>query len=396
VSERLTRAALVIMLGALGAHAAIAAIVFVKSTEPAGDFDRYYEIASGRGRPYVDYPVEHPIGTLLTFKALASIPAGASGRASFGRSVVALNAFADSIVVASLLWAWGVPAAAYYAVVTLPISGLLFNRIDFWSMAAATLAMASWRRGRPWLAASALAAGVSLKLWPLPLAAVLLARSSDRRAAAGIFALAIGALAAAALLFGGLSPIIEVLTFRGASGWQIESSIGSLIRLVAASSIRFESGSLRTGAMTGPASIALFAAAGPICLWAGWRSMRTGRVGTGWLASVSVLLLLSALFSPQYVGWLIPGGAIAWAERDRRSALLAGLTVAITQWFYANYDHVIEGARWALALVVLRNIVVIALAVNAMRTLASASLLEPDLEPQLAPVRVVEGPERRR
>ena len=393
MSERLTRAALVIMLGA---HATIAAIVFVKSTEPASDFDRYYQIASGRGRPYVDYPVEHPIGTLLTFKALASIPASGGGRASFGRGVVALNAVADAIVVASLVWAWGVPAAVYYAAVTLPISGLLFNRIDFWSMAAATLAMASWRRKRPWLAASALAAGASLKLWPLLLAPVLLARSSDRRAAAGMFALSAGALAAAALLFGGSASIIDVLTFRGARGWQIESSMGSLIHLAGASPIRFESGSLRTGTISGPASIALFAAAGPICLWAGWRCMRTGRVGTGWLASVSVLLVLSALFSTQYVGWLVPGGAIAWVERDRRSALSAALAVAVTDAFYVNYDQLIEGARWAMALVVLRNIVVLAIAVNAMRTLAAASLLEPDLEPQLAPVRVVEGSERRR
>jgi hypothetical protein len=124
--------------------------------------------------------------------------------------------------------------------------------------------------------------------------------------------------------------------------------------------------------------------------------MRTGRVGTGWLASVSVLLVLSALFSTQYVGWLVPGGAIAWVERDRRSALSAALAVAVTDAFYVNYDQLIEGARWAMALVVLRNIVVLAIAVNAMRTLAAASLLEPDLEPQLAPVRVVEGSERRR
>jgi hypothetical protein len=368
----------------------------VRSTEPAGDFDRYYAIASGRGRPYVDYPVEHPIGTLLVFKALASIPASDGGRASFGRRVVALNALADSIVIASLLWAWGVPAAAYYAVVTVPISGLLFNRIDFWSMAAATLAAAAWRRERPRLAASALAAGVSLKLWPLLLAPVLLARRSERRAAAGVFALSIGAVAAAALLVGGSSSIIDVLTFRGARGWQIESSIGSLIRLVWASSIRFESGSMRTGAMSGAVSIVLFAAAGPICLWAGWRCMRTGRIGTGWLASVSVLLLLSALFSAQYVGWLVPAGAIAWVDRDRRSALLVALAVAITEGFFATYDQVLEGARWAMALVVLRNLVVIALAINAMKVLGSASLLESNLEPQLAPVRVVEGPEGRR
>jgi len=33
-----------------------------------------YQIASGTGRPYVDYEVEHPVGTLLVFKALAAPP----------------------------------------------------------------------------------------------------------------------------------------------------------------------------------------------------------------------------------------------------------------------------------------------------------------------------------
>jgi hypothetical protein len=381
------------MLGALGVHLVIAAIVFVKSTEPAGDFDRYYEIASSRGRPYVDYPVEHPVGTVLVFKGLAAIP---GGRASFGRAAVALSGLADATIAVSLLLAWGVPAAAYYAVVALPICGLLFARIDLWSMAAAALAMAAWRRHRPALAAPALALGASLKLWPLPLSVMFLQRSSRRREAVGIFALSMGALAGAAVFAAGSSSIVQVLTFRGAHGWQIESVVGSVIHLASAGPIRFESGSLRIGAITGAVSITLFAVAAPICAWAAWRGARTGRVGTAWLASVSVLLLLSALFSAQYVGWLIPGGAIAWVERDRRSALLVALTVAMTEVFFANYDLVIDGARWAMALVVLRNGVVIAVAVSALRTLASASLLEPDLEPQLAPVRVVEGPERRR
>ena len=48
----------------------------MRARVPAGDFDRYYEIGSSAGRPYVDYQVEHPIGTLLVFKALARLPGG--------------------------------------------------------------------------------------------------------------------------------------------------------------------------------------------------------------------------------------------------------------------------------------------------------------------------------
>ena len=40
----------------------------------------------------------------------------------------------------------------------------------------------------------------------------------------------------------------------------------------------------------------MFLAAAPICLWASWRGARLDRVGAGWIASVTSLLLLSALF----------------------------------------------------------------------------------------------------
>jgi len=60
-----------ILTAALVIHAVSFVISAAQSARPAGDFDRYYEIGSTPGRPYVDYQVEHPIGTLLIFKSLA-------------------------------------------------------------------------------------------------------------------------------------------------------------------------------------------------------------------------------------------------------------------------------------------------------------------------------------
>jgi len=71
------------------------------------------------------------------------------------------------LITGALLRGWGISAAACYLVVAIPISGLLFSSIDFWSMAAATLGVAAWQRRRLWPAALAFAAGASLKLWPL-------------------------------------------------------------------------------------------------------------------------------------------------------------------------------------------------------------------------------------
>jgi hypothetical protein len=365
---------------ALVVHAAIGIRSFINSPGKRDDFNRYYEIASTPGRPYVDYQVEHPIGTLLVFKLLA----GLGGRAAFGYVVVALNALGDALIVAALIRGWGVQAAACYAVILVPVLGLFFNRVDAWPTAAATLAVASWRRGRPGGSGAALAVGSAFKLWPLVLTPLTL--QGGRRSQAGAFgpartqvdrripvaltplvafAVVAGVLAGAAAWLAGANSLMQVVTFRGAQGWQIESVVGSLIHLRGSETVRLESGAWRIGTTTGAVSIAMFLAAAPMCLWSSWRGFRTNRPGSGWLAAVASLLLLSALLSAQYVIWLTPGVGIAWAEGDRRSVGIAALAVLLTMVYWTYYDLVIAGAPAAL-LVVVRNVVLALLLVSAL------------------------------
>ena len=87
---------------ALAIHAVIGIRSLIDSPRPASDFDRYYVIASAPGRPYVDYQVEHPIGTLVLFKMLAR----PGCRSHFGIGIVALNLLGDALIVASLLRGW--------------------------------------------------------------------------------------------------------------------------------------------------------------------------------------------------------------------------------------------------------------------------------------------------
>ena len=347
-----------ILAVALGIHAILFAISAVHSPTPAGDFDRYYEIGSTAGRPYVDYQVEHPIGTLLVFKTLAQLP---GGRASFGLGVVVLDLIADAIIVASLVWGWGLVAAAYFAAALIPVLGLFFNRIDAWSTAAAILAVAGWKRKSPLTLGAALAIGGAFKLWPL-----VLVPWRDRRSlvALAAFAATAAALAGTALWIAGVNGVMQVLTFRGATGWQIESLVGSVVHLAGSPTLRMESGSWRIGATSGPVSIAMFLAAAPICFWSSWRGARLNRVGAGWLASVSALMLLSALLSAQFVIWLAPAGAIAWEEGDKRLALLTALSIVLTEALWNSYESVLSGELRALLIVVVRNLVLVVLAVS--------------------------------
>ena len=144
----------------------------------------------------------------------------------------------------------------------------------------------------------------------------------------------------------------QVLTFRGATGWQIESLAGSLVHLTDSKTLRMESGAWRIGTINGAASIAMFLAAAPICVWSSWRGARLDRVGAGWLASVSALLLLSALLSAQYVIWLAPAAGIAWAQGEKRLALLTAVAIVLTQLLWSYYGAVLDGALPALLLVV--------------------------------------------
>jgi len=356
------------LIAVLIVHAVAFGISLSESAQPAGDFDRYYEIASGAGRPYIDYQVEHPVGTLLVFKTLARLP---GGRPSFGLGVVVLDLIAGAIIVGSLLWGWGVVPATIYAAAVAPILGLFFNRVDAWSTAAAILAVAAWRKNRPIALGCALAIGTAFKLWPLVLATLLVVPWRARRSVIALTAFTVTAalFAAGALWLAGSKGVLQVLTFRGATGWQIESLIGSLIHLTGSGTLRLESGAWRIGAVSGTASIAMFAAAAPICVWSSWRGARLDRVGAGWLASVATLLVLSALLSPQYLIWLAPAAGIVWLEGDTSLAVITAIAILLTQIFWSRYGSVLRGDLPALLTVVLRNAVLIGLAVSAIASL---------------------------
>ena len=364
-----------ILIAVLAIHAVAFAISAAQSADPASDFDRYHQIGSTPGRPYVDYQVEHPIGTLLVFRALARLP---GGRASFGLGVVMLNLVADAIIVGSLLWGWGVVASAYGAAALIPVLGLFFNRVDAWSTASAILAVAAWRNNKAITLGCALAIGTAFKLWPVALATLLIVpwRRDGSVTALAAFTATAAVLGGVAVWIAGTKGVVQVLTFRGATGWQIESLAGSIVHLTDSKTLRLESGAWRIGAINSTASIAMFLAAAPICLWSSWRGARLNRVDAGWLASISALLLLSALLSAQYVIWLAPAAGIAWARGDRGLAVLTAIAILLTQALWIYYGAVLDGALPALLLVVLRNIVLGSIAVAAIARLASGSRSE--------------------
>ena len=195
-------------------------------------------------------------------------------------AIVLLNLAADAVIVGSLFWGWGLAAAVYGMASLIPVLGLFFNRVDAWSTAAAVLAVAGWRRDRPIILGCALAIGTAFKLWPLVLATLLIVPWRRRQSLVALAAFAATALVlgGAAVWIAGSNGVMQVLTFRGATGWQIESLVGSLVHLTDSTSLRMESGAWRIGTINSTASIAMFLAAAPICLWSSWRGIHPSGV----------------------------------------------------------------------------------------------------------------------
>src|SRR6185436_3813343 len=289
-------------------------------------FDNYYDIGTKPGRPYVDYAVEFPLFTVQSFRTLAPL---AGTRERFGITLVALSVVADVVIVAALYWGWGVEAAACYAIAVIPLLDLFFLRLDMWSTALATVGVAAWRRQRSSLAAIGFAAGAAFKLWPLTFLPLLVVPFHGRRRLAPIATAVVGGMTILALWLWVAGPLglYQVLTFRGAHGWEVESTVGGVWMLFDRSSMRVETGAWRIGTTSGPISVLLFAAGTLTSLWMVWRGARTGHVGAGWAGGLSALLALSALLSPQFAVWLAPAAGVAWAEGDIRVAVMTTLVV---------------------------------------------------------------------
>jgi hypothetical protein len=362
----------------LAVHVPIAVVAVSHSTVKDADFDNYYNIGMRAGQPYKDFPVEFPIGALVTFRALAPM-AGSFER--FCLILVVINLAADVAIAGLLAWGFGLPAAACYAFVMIPLVDLFFLRMDLWSTAFATLGVAAWCRDRRNVAAIGFAAGAAYKLWPLAFLPLLLVPSPRRGRTASIAtAFAAGVVVLAGWLWvAGPVGLYQVITFRGARGYEVESTVGALWMLFDQSSLRLEMGAWRIGATSGPISVLLFVLGVVPCLWIVWRGARVSRVGAGWAGGIGTLLVMSALLSPQFACWLAPASGVAWVEKDRRTAVLIGLVIFFTNLLWKDFNALLHGLTRPLVILMVRNLLLGFLAFDAARRVARAPLVAPTL-----------------
>ncbi len=327
-----------------------------------GDVRRYHQIAAGRGTPYADFAVEYPPLTLAAIDVL--------DRGTVRQSVVRVmwsQVALDALVALLLAWGWGRRTALVYLLLGLAFAWypFLYLRLDLLSVALAVGGLALVRRRRPGTGGAMVALACFAKVWPLALVPAFAVRRKWR---ALLGFVAVGIVGAAAWIGGaGLDGPIQVLTFRGAAGWQIESTIGAVVHVFSHSGAHVERGAMRIGVVPDPLRVALpilgLLTAGAV--W--WLLRRVPRAavhvvdGVAPLAAVAGMLACATLLSPQYVSWLLPFAAIAAAGGERTIGWLTAAVALLSTvglQFLRDVDH---GVPTAMAVVLVRNAMLIVL-----------------------------------
>jgi hypothetical protein len=235
--------------------------------------------------------------------------------------------------------------------------GWIFARLDLVSVALATLGVVLvWRKsdrtGGVFIALASMA-----KAWAITLMPGLLA--VGRRRATEWAAGALAVMGAVWFAVGGVDGVRQVVTFRDARGWQIESTFGGLVLLLTGDKPRGESGAWRIGVQPGWTKPALAIALVVVVFLSWWLVRRVHDAIDeaffyGSIASVLATLVLAPIISPQYVVWVLPFVAVLW--RDRMLVVmttLAMLGTAIVAHWYTSFRH---GELWLVLLLNGRNL----------------------------------------
>jgi hypothetical protein len=288
----------------------------------------------------------------------------------------------------------GDPRRAMMAAALMPLflGAMVRTHFDLFPVALLLAGLLLLCRDRPRAGLAVLGLGVMTKAFPLvavPVAlAWLVARGLRREAWQGALACgAVIAVAGGAALAVSADAATDAVRFQLDRPAQVESSPALvLLGLDAAGAGEARSvSSYRSDGLLHPASdvvTSLFAAA-----LLAFVALLCAAVGAGRrelviasLAACVAFALLGKVLSPQFLIWLVPLGALAFAWRLHALAGVAALAAVLTQIeFPAHYFDVVAREPLAIGLVAIRNLAlfaVIALSVRALQGRRHEELLD--------------------
>ena len=337
------------------------------------------------GLPYRDVAFEYPP---LAAPAIALPGIAGTGEEAF-RWAFALWTLVAAVAVVLLCGALaratgGDARRALVAAALMPLlcGALLRTHFDLFPVALVLAGLLLLCRERPRAGLAVLGLGAMTKLFPLVAVPVALAwlvgRGQRREAWQGALAcaavMAVVAGAAVAVSPGGA---LDAVRYHLDRPVQVESSPALvLLGLDAAGAGEARSvSSHRSDGLLHPAAdavAALFLAA--FVAVVALLCARTGESARGLvvaaLAGCAAFALLGKVLSPQFVIWLLPLGALAFAWRMHALAAAVALAAILTQVeFPAHYFDVVAREPLAVALVALRNLALAAVVALSVREL---------------------------
>jgi hypothetical protein len=351
---------------ALAAVYALATTVGPTSDTTVNDlyvYSVYHDLLVHGTMPYSGFGFEYP--------PLALYPIALAGGSPWK---LAIGMLACLLVVQ---WACerlaGATAGWLMVLAPLLVGAMVRTHFDAFPAALAMLALLAFAKERPHWGFALLALGGMAKLWPLvmlPAAVVwLVARGQKRVALEGVGIVAV--LTLLILLPFSWHGLWELVKFHQERPVQIESTPASVLWLAGHSYItgdpvrpdRFKSNGLDGGPAGAVALLFLFlevaAILGAAALAALARDAR--QLVLSAFVAVLAFVALGKVMSPQYLVWLVPFAAVAWAWGARAPAALVALACVLTQIeFPKRYFDLVYGKDWVFAVVGLRNLALLA------------------------------------
>jgi uncharacterized membrane protein len=369
-------------------------------------YERYGRAMVDGEVPYRDFAVEYPPGALVTFV----VPAALSDAHFALVFELLLGGCAVVLVVATWLALRRLELDRRDALVALlataaapvALATVSFDRYDLWPAALVALWLAAELHGRRVAAPVLLAAAVTVKLYPVVLVPLALARTwrtQGRAAAVRWAAVFAGTAAAVVLPFLALAPDGLVESIRGqlSRPLQLESLASSLLlatdkvadlslgTTVSHGSVNLV-GSTADAAASATTALQVLLVAG---VW--WIALRAREwtplllvTATG--AALVALVVAGKVFSPQFLLWLVPAALLGALRPVRAAALLLAAALLTVSWFPFRYGALVEGESVQVASLVLRNALVVWLAVEVLRALVRRRAAPQPRQPPVSPL----------
>lgn len=389
------------------AHLFTAWAGWVYPSQPMGDVVLVYEpwaTSALGGGPIVGvtetwvYP-QLALVPMLVAKMLAAplVPLlGVSGAYLIGWAalVVILDAVAFGVLVGRSPSRPRRVAAWFWCAALLLLGPIALYRIDAITVPIAVIG-GLWLVSRPVVGAALLTVGAWIKIWPgaLVLAAVIALRARMRVVFAAL-AVTAGVIAAL-LLLGADSEILGFLTEQTGRGLQIEAVAATpFLWLAVTGAARIEySFEILTFQITAPGVDAVAAVLTPlmaVCVLAvaavgALKAIRGARFARLFpplaLALVTLLIVTNKVGSPQFQTWLI-APTILWLVLDRVRARVPAVVVLalclLTCLVYPiGYDALLRADTLSVAVLTVRNVLLIVLLVLGIRALLRVPVRQP-------------------